>query len=132
MKYVACRFYNTRLRSILQIVINQIILRLYDIDIAWLTFNDYNFVPFNQYTPVRVSAILNGILLNYMSNEMLGDNININNNNNFDSNSIFTNYEMEIEEESKSQQYLQRGECPCKKRPKVLVVDDNIFNIVTV
>jgi hypothetical protein len=97
LKYVACRFYNTRLRSLLQIVINQILLRLYDIDIAWLTFNDYNFIPFNQYTPVRVSAILNGILLNYMSNEMLGGNFNINNDNNFDTNSIFINYEIKLE-----------------------------------
>uniref|UniRef100_A0A6C0JIW1 RING-type domain-containing protein n=1 Tax=viral metagenome TaxID=1070528 RepID=A0A6C0JIW1_9ZZZZ len=97
LKYVACRFYNTRLRSTLQITINQIILRLYDIDIAWVTFHEYNFVPFNQHTPVRIGDVLNGILLNYMSNEILGGNFNINNNNNnFDSNIIFTNYEIKL------------------------------------
>jgi hypothetical protein len=90
LKYVACRFYNTRLRSTLQITINQIILHLYDIDIAWITFHEYNFVPFNRNTPVRISDVLNGILLNYLSN------IN-NNNNNFDTNLIFTNYEIKLE-----------------------------------
>ena len=98
LKYVSCRFYNTRLSSMLQITINQIILHLYDIDIAWITFHEYNFVPFNRNTPVRISDVLNGILLNYMSNEILGGNLNINNNNNnFDTNIIFTNYEIKLE-----------------------------------
>lgn len=97
LKYVACRFYNTRLRSTsLQITINQIILRLYDIDIEWLTFHEYNFVPFNQYTPVRIGTILHGILSNYMASEMVNGNFNINNNN-FDSNIIFTNYEIKLQ-----------------------------------
>lgn len=65
LKFIGCRFYNTRLRSMLQIVINQMILRLYDIDINWITFHEYNFVPFNQHTPVRISYVLHGILLNY-------------------------------------------------------------------
>ena len=91
IKYVACRFYNTRLHSLLQISINQIILHLYDIDIAWLTFHEYNFVPFNQNTPVRITSILNGILLNYISNEEMN-----NFDNNFDTNVIFDNYAIKI------------------------------------
>ena len=34
---------------------------------------------------------------------------------------------IEIEEESKHNE-----ECPCMNRPKILVVDDNIFNIIAV
>ena len=49
-------------------------------------FNE-GFIPFNEYTPVRISGILNGILLNYASNEILND---------FDSNVIFTNYEIQL------------------------------------
>ena len=64
LKAIACRFYNTRLRSLLIVTINKIILRLFDIDIAWLTFHEYNFVPFNENTPIRISFILEGILLN--------------------------------------------------------------------
>jgi len=70
LKAIACRFYSTRLRSLLIVTINKIILRLFDIDTAWLTFHEYNFVPFNENTPVRVSYILEGILLN-MSNDVM-------------------------------------------------------------
>ena len=89
IKFVACRFYNVRLRSMIQIAINQILLRLYDIDIAWLTFHEYNFVPFNENTPVRISNILNGILLNYAANEYM-------NNTNFNTNIIFTDYQIKL------------------------------------
>jgi|UniRef100_A0A6C0D995 hypothetical protein len=87
LKYIACRFYNTRLRSMLQIVINQIILRLYDIDINWVSFHEYNFVPFNEHTPVRISYVLNGILLNH-TNALY---------NNLQESNSLKNYEFELE-----------------------------------
>jgi len=86
LQYVACRFYNTRLRSPIQISINQIILRLFDINIEWLINNEYNFIPFNQNTPIRISHIINGILLNYYSNGII-DNCD----------NVFTNYEIKME-----------------------------------
>jgi hypothetical protein len=70
LKAIACRFYSTRLRSLLIVTINKIILRLFDIDIRWLTFHEYNFVPFNENTPIRVSYILKRILLN-MANDVM-------------------------------------------------------------
>jgi hypothetical protein len=69
---IACRFYNTRLRSLLIISINRIILRLFDINIQWLTFHEYNFVPFNENTPIRISYIFQGMLLN-MTNIMINN-----------------------------------------------------------
>jgi hypothetical protein len=96
IKSIACRFYNTRLRSLLIVTINKIILNLFEIDINWITFHENNFVPFNEHTPVRISFILNGILINYLANE-IQRNQNNNINNNFDSNIIFTNYEIKLE-----------------------------------
>jgi len=87
LRYVACRFYRARLRGFLQITINKILLALFDIDIEWLTFHEYNFVPFNEHTPIRLSAILTGILLNYSLSA---------NNANFDSNIIFTHHEIKV------------------------------------
>jgi hypothetical protein len=99
LKHVGCRFYSSRLRSMIQIVINKILLSLFDIDIAWLTFHEYNFIPFNENTPVRLSCILTGILLNYESNVFLNntDNANTTNAANFDTNIIFTNTKIKIE-----------------------------------
>jgi len=70
IKSVACRFYNSRMHSLLQIAINKIILSLYDINIDWITFHEYNFVPFNANTPIRISYVLSGIVLNYASNNI--------------------------------------------------------------
>lgn len=94
LKHIACRFYSTRLRSMLQIAINRILLSLFEIDIAWLTFHEYNFIPFNENTPVRLSEILRGIILNYASNEISN---NSENNTNFDTNIIFANDKIKIE-----------------------------------
>jgi hypothetical protein len=76
---IACRFYNTRLRSLLIVVINRLILRLFDINIEWLMLHEFNFVPFNENTPVRITSILEGIILN-MTN-VIYNNINEINNN---------------------------------------------------
>ena len=81
LRTIACRFYNIRLRSSLITTINKMILRLFDINIEWLITHEYNFVPFNENTPIRISCIFQGILLN-MANEMYNSIINNNNNNN--------------------------------------------------
>jgi hypothetical protein len=88
IKAIACRFYNTRLRSLLIVTINKIILSLFEIDINWITFHEHNYVPFNEHTPVRISYILNGIVINYMAEFQR----NLNHANN-----IFTNYEIKLE-----------------------------------
>ena len=98
IRSIACRFYNTRLRSLLIVTINQIILNLFEIDINWITFHENNYVPFNEHTPVRISYILNGILINYMANEIQRNQNNGNNpTNDFDSNTVFANYEIKLE-----------------------------------
>jgi len=91
IKAIACRFYTTRLRSSLIIAINKIILSLFEIDINWISFHEHNYVPFNEHTPVRISYVLNGILINYMVE------IQRNQSNNFDTNIIFKNYEIKLE-----------------------------------
>lgn len=98
IKAIACRFYNTRLRSLLIVTINKIILNLFEIDINWITFHENNYVPFNEHTPVRISYVLNGILINYLANEIQRNQNNGNNpTNDFDSNTVFTNYEIKLE-----------------------------------
>ena len=69
LRSIACRFYNIRLRSSLITTINKMILHLFDINIEWLMTHEYNFVPFNENTPIRISCIFQGILLN-MANEV--------------------------------------------------------------
>ena len=107
IKAIACRFYNTRLRSLLIVTINKIILNLFEIDINWITFHENNFVPFNEHTPVRISYVLNGILINYLANEIQRNqnDANNNNNNNSDDNNIFTNYEIKLETIDNDKQY---------------------------
>ena len=97
IKAIACRFYNTRLRSLLIVTINKIILNLFEIDINWITFHEHNYVPFNEHTPVRISYILNGIIINYMAEIQRNLNNANDNNNNFESNNIITNYEIKLE-----------------------------------
>jgi NAD-dependent SIR2 family protein deacetylase len=55
----------------LQVAINKIILSLYNIDVNWITHHEYNFVPFNENTPTRISYVLNGIILNFASNNII-------------------------------------------------------------
>jgi hypothetical protein len=68
IKSLACRFCHARLRSSLQVTINKIIMYLFDIDYMTLCLHEYNYIPFNEETPIRVSSIIDGILLNYMAN----------------------------------------------------------------
>ena len=68
IKSLACRFCGARLRSTLQVSINKIIMYLFAIDYMTLSLNEYNYIPFGEETPVRVSNIIDGILLNYMAN----------------------------------------------------------------
>jgi hypothetical protein len=113
IKAIACRFYNTRLRSSVIIAINKIILSLFEIDINWISFHEHNYVPFNENTPVRISYVLNGIIINYMveiqRNSNNGNNVN-NPPNIFDSNIIFTKYEFKLEtlDDEKQCQYNKR------------------------
>lgn len=97
IKAIACRFYNTRLRSLLIVTINKIILNLFEIDINWITFHEHNYVPFNEHTPVRISYILDGIVINYMAEFQRNVNNVNDNNNNSDANNIITNYEIKLE-----------------------------------
>jgi len=79
LRSIACRFYNIRLRSSLITTINKMILCLFDIDITWITSHEHNFVPFNENTPIRISSIFQGILLNMTNeiyNSILNNNIN--------------------------------------------------------
>lgn len=68
IKSLACRFCHARLRSSLQVTINKIIMYLFDLDYMTLCLHEYNYIPFNEETPIRVSNIIDGILLNYMAN----------------------------------------------------------------
>jgi hypothetical protein len=81
LKAIACRFYRTRLRSLLIVTINKIILHLFDIEIAWLTFNEYNLIPFNENSPIKITTILEGIINLIMINNIMDVVIN---NNNYD------------------------------------------------
>lgn len=74
IKAFACRFCDTRLRSILQVCINKIIMYLFNIDCISITLHEYNFIPFNHETPVRISNIIEGILLNYYANNQIEQN----------------------------------------------------------
>ena len=76
IKSLSCRFCGTRLRSTLQVSINKIIMHLFDIDCMTLSLHEYNFIPFNEYTPVRISSIIDGILLNYMANNQINTSTN--------------------------------------------------------
>ena len=73
LRTVACRFYKIRLRSLLQISINNIIMQLFDINVSWFSNNQYNLISFTQYSPIRISNVLNQITLNYIATS----NINI-------------------------------------------------------
>jgi hypothetical protein len=105
IKAIARRFYNTRLRSLLIVTINKIILNLFEIDINWITFHQHNYVPFNEHTPVRISYILNGIIINYMAEIQRNTNDINDNNNNSDANNIITNYEIKLEPIDNEKQY---------------------------
>ena len=95
LRAIGCRFYNIRLRSSLITTINKIILRLFAINIEWIISHNYNFIPFNENTPIRISAIFQGILLN-MTNAFYNF-MNNNNNNNDNDNDNIIKYEIILE-----------------------------------
>jgi hypothetical protein len=68
IKSIACRFCYSRINSILQVSVNKIIQVLYRLDFSLFSLHEYNFIPFSEDTPVRISSIIDGILLNYMAN----------------------------------------------------------------
>ena len=105
LRAIGCRFYNIRLRSVLITTINKIILRLFDIDITWIISHNYNFIPFNENTPIRISAIFQGILLN-MTNAFY----NIMNNNDNDNNDIIK-YEIKLEPNKNTSSNNNEMEC---------------------
>jgi hypothetical protein len=91
LRSVACRFYKIRMRSRVEVMINNIILRLFDIDVTWFSVTEYNTIVFNRYTPISISYVLNQIVFNY---------ININNNVNTQDNkpNIYKNCEIKLEQ----------------------------------
>jgi hypothetical protein len=75
LRAVACRFYRIRIRSLIEVIINNIILTIFDIDISWFSSTEYNSILFNRHTPIKVSYVLNQIIFNYINtNESVQDN----------------------------------------------------------
>jgi len=66
IKTFACRFCNCRLRSRLQVTVNKIIVYLFELNYNIITNHTFNYTPFSQETPVRISYVLKGILMNYL------------------------------------------------------------------
>lgn len=95
LRTVACRYYKIRLRSLLQISINNIIMQLFDINVSWFSNNQYNLISFTQYSPMRISVVLNQITLNYITS----NNINIINEPVIEE---YVHYEIKLEELSNS------------------------------
>lgn len=71
-RYCSCRF-----RSRLQVTINKIIVYLFELNYALISNHTFNYTPFSEETPVRISCVLNGILMNYLIyNDLSYDNSN--------------------------------------------------------
>jgi hypothetical protein len=81
LKAYACRYCNSRIRSLLTTSINKIIVQLFDMNYNYL-FNNDEFILFDQETTLRISDYLNNVLLNYIIYYDL-DNENNSNQNNF-------------------------------------------------
>jgi hypothetical protein len=78
LRSVACRFYRIRMRSRIEVIMNNIILMVFDIDFSWFSNFEYNTILFNENTPIRISFILNQIITNYVNNNGVNTNkINI-------------------------------------------------------
>lgn len=103
IKSFACRFCSCRLRTRLQISINKIIVYLFDLNSDTLVNNELmNSNPFNEETPIRISSILNRILMNWIFPNGNNDNLHNQNKPNikiiFDINSVSSNKTHEIVE----------------------------------
>jgi|UniRef100_A0A6C0DJM1 hypothetical protein len=81
LKAYACRYCNSRIRSLLTTSINKIIVQLFDMNYNYL-FNNDEFILFDQETTLRISDYINNVLLNYVIYYDL-DNENNSNQNNF-------------------------------------------------
>jgi hypothetical protein len=62
----ASRFCSCRLRSRIQVTINKIIVYLFELNYNLISNHSFNYTPFSEETPVRISCVLNGILINYL------------------------------------------------------------------
>jgi hypothetical protein len=65
LKSYACRYCNSRIRSLLYTTINKIIVHLFDLNYNYL-FDNYEFVLLNSETTLRISAYLSNILIDYL------------------------------------------------------------------
>jgi len=65
IKTFACRFCSCRLKTRIQISINKIIVYLFELNYSIIVNHSLNTTPFSEETPVRISCVLNGILINY-------------------------------------------------------------------
>lgn len=66
LRSVGCRFYRIRMRERIEIIINNIILLLFDINISYFSSSNYNTIVFNRNTPIRISYVLNNMVINYV------------------------------------------------------------------
>jgi hypothetical protein len=92
VKSVACRFCYSRINSLLQVSVNKIIRVLYQLDFSLFSLHEYNFIPFGEDTPVRISSIIDGILLNYLANNETtetDENFNFNNLDEFKNTAVY-------------------------------------------
>ena len=68
IKQFASRFCRCKLRSRLQVSVNKIIVYLFQLNFGLIINHAFNNTPFSEETPIRISCILNGILINYLWN----------------------------------------------------------------
>jgi len=76
IKQFASRFCRCRLRSRLQVSVNKIIVYLFQLNFSLIINHAFNNTPFSEETPIRISCILNGILINYLWNNTQSSNDN--------------------------------------------------------
>lgn len=94
LRSVGCRFFRIRMRSRIEIIINNIILMIFDIDISWFSNIEYNTILFNENTPIRVTFVLNQIINNYLDNNNNNNVVNIEAN----KNNIYKNCEINLQQ----------------------------------
>ena len=76
IKQFASRFCKSKIRSKLQVSVNKIIVYLFDLNFGLIINHAFNTTPFREETPIRISCILNGILINYLWNNNQSSNDN--------------------------------------------------------
>lgn len=68
IKAVACRFCYSRINSPLQVSINKIIQKLFQLDLSLIETSQYNFIPFTTESPVRISVLIDRMIFNFIEN----------------------------------------------------------------